>query len=384
MASDGCCPGGFDLTTMNRSIPFVRLCTLAAALACSCGDAADSDLVQGLDVLDIDALPAPDVVPAVLPSCLGESRPLVISSVLPYADVAIGAASGAFLVDFATTRSTIDLAAFAAPPAALGCDPTFVGQACAFDGFDFFGSWSTVSLLTADHSGVNASVRQAGILGTDFLSVHAFTLDWTGGRILRARRADFCPDEALAEAGFVVLPCDGFYAADPAALRPLSDVVVGASLGARVPNVPTVPLRIAGVAAHAQLDTGFDDAIVPFSANVNEAFADAIAAADPDALVREPSKDLALSTCVPGVTEPVEAYVLAEGVAAGLVDGAGAIVRAWPSATIFVKRTPPSAFVCGGIGTWDAPAAQLSGSFTADLGAVVFDPFGGRVWVQLR
>jgi hypothetical protein len=149
-----------------------------------------------------------------------------------------------------------------------------------------------------------------------------------------------------------------------------------------VPNVPTVTLRIAGVAAHAQLDTGFDDALVPFSVNVNAAFAGAIAAVDPDALVRVPAKDLALSTCLAGVSEPVEAYRLADGVAAGLVDASGTVARAWPSATVYVKRTPPSAFVCGGIGTWDAPAAQLSGSFTADLGAVVFDPFGGRVWVR--
>lgn len=324
----------------------------------------------------------PDGAAPTLPACLGDSQPLVFSSSLPFTEVKIGAATGAFLVDFGTTRSTIDLAAFATRPAASGCDPTLLGQSCSFEGFEFFGSWGTVTLVTADHSGVTASVREAGILGTDFLSVNAFTLDHGGKRLLRAQQATFCGDAALTGAGLIALPSSGFYSNAPSTLKPLSDVVSGAAAGTHVPNVPTVPLRIAGVTAAAQLDTGFDDALVPFSINVNAAFHDAITAKSKTALVRAASKDLSLSTCVSGVSENVEAYTLASGVAAELLGAGDSVARRHLSAVVFVKRTPAAAEVCGGIGTWTAPAAQVAGSFFVDAGVMVFDPFGSRVWVR--
>ena len=325
---------------------------------------------------------APDTATPPLPACLGDAKALVVSSSLPFTDVKIGTATGAFLVDFGTTRSTIDLAAFATPPTATGCNPALLGQSCSFAGFDFFGGWGTVTLVTADHSGIVASVREAGILGTDFLSVNAFTLDYAGKRILRAQKATFCPDSALTAAGLVALPSTGFYSSVLSTLKPLSDVVSGAAAGTHVPNVPTVPLRVAGATAVAQLDTGFDDALVPYSINVNAAFYDAIVAKSPTALVRAASKDLSLSTCVSGVSENVEAYTLASGVAAELLSTGDVAARRHPSAVLFVKRTPSSAKVCGGIGTWTAPAAQVAGSFFVDAGVMVFDPFGSRVWVR--
>lgn len=83
-----------------------------------------------------------------------------------------------------------------------------------------------------------------------------------------------------------------------------------------------------------------------------------IAAAASMALVRWPEGDKKLSTCVPGVVEQVEAYKLKSGaVELMAMDG-------------------------GGIGTHSKPSAQLGGSFMADLGVVVFDPFAYRVWAR--
>lgn len=332
--------------------------------------------------LDSSAPDTKDASVPALPACLGDAQPLVVSSQLPFTNVKVGTAEGAFLVDLGTTRSTIDLAAFSSPPTATGCNPSLLGQSCSFSGFDFFGGWGTVTLITADHSGIVGSVREAGILGTDFLSVHAFTLDYAGKRILRAQKGSFCSDAALAGAGFVALSSAGFYSNALSTLKPLSEVVSGAAAGTHVPNVPTIPLRVAGAAAVAQLDTGFDDALVPFSINVNAAFYDAIVAKSPTALVRDSGKDLTLSTCVSGVSEPVEAYTLASGVAAELVTASGTVARRHPSAVLFVKRTPSAAKSCGGIGTWSAPAAQVAGSFFVDAGVVVFDPFAGNVWMR--
>jgi len=355
-----------------------------AAKDSSVGDSAAADS-SSVDTGSSDTGPTDtgtDAAPLALPTCLGDVLPMVVSSYLPFIDVKVGAATGAFLVDYGTTRSTIDLKAFPTPPTASGCNPALLGQFCSFSGFDFFGSWGTVTLVTADHSFIVASVREAGILGTDFLSVNAYTLDYTGKRMFRAQKSTFCTDAALGSAGFVALPSTGFFSNTFSTLKPLSDVVSGAASGTSVPNVPTVPLRVAGATAVAQLDTGFDDALVPFSINVNPAFYDAIVAKSKTALVRAASKDLSLSTCVSGVAETVEAYTLAGGVAAEFVDASGGAARKYPTAVLFVKRTPSSAKVCGGIGTWTAPAAQVAGSFFADAGVLVFDPFGSRVWVR--
>lgn len=331
-------------------------------------------------------VPEPAAPEAPSDACLGPALPITIAGGLPYVTVRVGtspaAADGAFLLDLATTRSTIDLAAFTPRPKAIGCDPSRLGERCTFHGFDFFGDWGDVLLSTADHEGYGAGVvRPAGILGTDLLARAVFTLDYVAKTVRRAEEASRCDEDQLAALGFAPLSSAGFYATSTAGLAPLSSVVSDASPNVRVPNVPSVPLRIGGATAPVQLDTGFDDYLYPLSINVNEAFFAAITKASPKALVRTPSRDLSLSTCA-GVAEAVEAYVLASGSEVALVDEAGDRPFSATDATIFVKRTPAAARVCGGIGTWSAPAAQVGATLFARLGATVFDPFASRVWVR--
>ena len=79
----------------------------------------------------------------------------------------------------------------------------------------------------------------------------------------------------------------------------------------------------------------------------------------------KPRRDigLRLSTCVPGVSESIEAWQLARATPFGLRDVQGALLPApGGPVTLFVKRTPAAA-ACGGIGTWAQPAAQLGASF---------------------
>jgi hypothetical protein len=330
---------------------------------------------------------APAATPATPDACLGPSLPITIAAGLPYVTVKVGSApavgSGAFLLDFATTRSTIDLAAFGANrPAAGGCEPRYLGERCAFLGFDLFGDLGDVLLVTADHAGVGAGgLRQAGMIGTDLLARAVYTLDYEAKVVRRALADDACSDAELGGLGFTALSSAGSYARDPAGLAQLSTVVADAAPGVRVPNVPTVPLRIGAVRAPVQLDTGFDDALHPLSVNVNEAFLAAVLAENPSALVRARERDLSLSTCA-GIAEPVEAYVLAPGTTLALVDEVSADAMTTGDATLFVKRTPVAARRCGGIGTWTAPAAQLGAAFFARLRTVVFDPYTSRVWVK--
>jgi len=146
-------------------------------------------------------------------------------------------------------------------------------------------------------------------------------------------------------------------------------------------NVPTLPLRIGPVQAVAQLDTGYDDSRQAPAININTALFDALRQAGV-ALTPRPDIALQLSTCVPGVFEAVEAWQPAPGTALGLVDEQGALLpKGARQVTLFVKRTPAQAAVCGGIGTWARPAAQLGASFVAG-GALVVDPYSARVWMR--
>jgi hypothetical protein len=326
--------------------------------------------------------------PLTLPACLGASAPIVLSGTSAYTSVQIGAtfdagltAAEPFLIDFGSTSSDIDLSAFNPAPATENCNDAKLGQACTFSNLSFFGSWGSVVLYTASYSSIQGSVRQAGLLATDFLSAQPIALDYKGLRVFAGASSGFCTDSELGAAGFAPMTTSGFYSDDLATLNALSTVVSGAAAGTSVPNVPTVKIQVGGVAALAQLDTGFDDSVVNHSVNINQAFLAAIQAKSPGAITRDSSLDLSLSTCIVGTSENVEAYHLAAGSTLEFVSDGGGTARSVSDAVLFVKNTPAAALVCGGIGTWTVPAAQIATSFYVDAGAMVFDPVSSRVWI---
>lgn len=350
---------------LSRKRAALAAALLPGALALGhCAPAPDGDRALPSSVTDVDPGPrAPAELPA-LQGCHGEKQPLVISSQMPYALARVGAAEGYFLLDFATTGSTIDPLGFAG-----GVVPRPVeGSADRFADFDFYGAWGTVRLDVQDHSGVAGRVRQAGILGTDFLALNAFTLDYEQGAVYRADAASFCSDEVLRAEGMKPLSTAGFYSSDLGRVQP------------GFPNVPTVPVRVGSASAVAQLDTGYDDALFRHSVNVNRPFFEAMQAAGV-ALVPAPEADLALSTCVPGLQETIRAYRAGPGATFDFVSTDGSAAYSEPNALFFVKDTPPAALRCGGIGTWSIPAAQVASSFYNEARRLVFEPFTSRVWM---
>ena len=318
---------------------------------------------------------------AAYPACLGRTVPLSVSKEMPYGEVHIGASRGRFMLDYGANVSSIDLKAMpGAEPVQGSCDTAAPGGRCVFEDFTFVDNLGSVSLYTADYSGLILDAPQAGIIGTDFLSESAYTLRYAEGSFSLAGREEMCSAGALFAAGFSPLSTAGYFSDDGRKLLPLSALNENYTGPLSVPNVPAVPIRVAGVDARAQIDTGYSDYIVRHSININVALYSRITAADPAALQRWPEKDKKLSTCVPGVLEPVEAYRLKKGAVEFKAED-GAAARSFREAVVYVKRTPAAAMHCGGIGTHTEPSAQLGGSFIADLGTAVFDPFSSRVWI---
>ncbi len=319
---------------------------------------------------------------ALFAACRGAPLALTVSDEAAYVEVGFGSEAGdtgAVLLDYGSTFSSIDLGAFAAPgPSTSGCNSADLGETCNVADVSFFGPASTLALVTEDFSGLGGAVRQAGIFGTDVLSNHVLTLDYAAGFVYGASSA--CSPAVLAADGLVPLSVAGFFENDTSLLAPLTTVDDAGGTGS-VPDVPFVRVSIAGVMGRAQLDTGFSDTVTPFSVNVNQAFFDAVTEAAPGMLVRDASLDESLTTCVEGVSQSATAYRLATGATFALVADAGGAARSYSQAVIFLKSAPSGAAECGGITTFSAPAAQLGASFYIDMGRLVFDPFGATVWV---
>lgn len=295
-----------------------------------------------------------------LGDCLGESRPMLVERGLPFGEVAIGEATGWFLLDYASTLSSVDPEGFTG-----GTPEPLEGYDELFADFDWFGGWAPVWLSVFPHRTVGA-IHEAGVLGTDFLALNVYALDYAGGRIYRAEGSG-CDELALRGAGLLPLTTEGWFSNDWTTLPP-----------GRV-NVPTVPIALGEARTIAQLDTGFEDGVIPNAVNINDAMFDAIADAG-ITLERDYERDLLLTTCIGGVSEQAYGYRLPPGEAVELVGENGAAVARWEDAAIFLKRAPTAAEVCGGIGTWDTPGAQIGASLIGGRGFILIDPFRARVW----
>ncbi|UCS91943.1 hypothetical protein KZP23_14550 [Echinicola marina] len=298
-------------------------------------------------------------------SFCGEVKPLLVRSQMPYIGISVDGHKGYFLIDYAATVSTIDTSAF------VKGHPSPIGPSTYFNNFDFYGSWGKVTLFHADYSPIQGlgEIKQAGIIGTDFLSLNAFLLDYENGKIYRSKE-DECTESWLSTHGFKAVSTAGYFADQKSKLQDNCTF-----------NVPTIPVRIGKAMAMAQIDPGFDDGLYPFSVNINKAFFDAIEASGLS-LEELPEASLSLSTCIDGITEEVKAYQVADGSKFEIIGMDGSPVMITSDFYIFLKNPPSSIYSCGGIGTWKIPAAQFGASFLAAAKQVFFDPFHSKVWFK--
>jgi hypothetical protein len=316
------------------------------------------------------ALLAPLSAPAApLPSCLGETRSLVISSGMPYTPLRVQGRTGFFVLDLGADGSSISPSTFLGRRGPLPLQ----GSGNTFAGVDFFGLLAPLRLNVQDHSAIRGPLPQAGLIGTDLLSNHVWTLDYANGLLRRADQASSCADGVLRQAGFQPLSSEGYFGTNAASLS-----CPAAPRRGPCPNIPSIPVRIGSSMAVAQVDTGYDDGLHMPSLNINRAWFNQLTRSV--RLEPHPEANLTLSTCA-GVSEQVLAYRLPPGKAVELVGSDGSAVRRLQGVTLFLKDTPPAARRCGGIGTWERPAAQLGASFVND-GTLVVDPFSQRLWFR--
>lgn len=296
-------------------------------------------------------------------ACLGPSLPLRRIGDLPLVPAQVADGRGWFVVDFATTLSTVDPKNLSTPVAPLPDGPDRWAR------FHFFGAHPGARLAPADMSIWRAGPeRRAGQVGSDFLTSGTVTIDWAGGRVHFAPKGTMCANTDLLRAGLRPLSTRGYYGDTHA--------------GQPGPDVPVVPIRVGTVEAVAQVDTGYDDNTFRHQVDVNQALFDAFAAAGTP-LVRRPSRDVRRMSCNGALTRN-EAYILPAGHPLELVGIDGKAVVTVPDATLYLKTAATETRACGGIAFFPGPAAQLGASIVADAKRMVIDPHQGIVWLPLE
>ncbi len=303
-----------------------------------------------------------------LQKCLLSPLPLFVDRQVTYVQLPIGNHADPkpawFLLDTGATFSTID--AQFLNPAPLPAVESLVVAAPTREytpaSFEFFGKWFKSNFSIQDYSRIITGVKQAGIIGTDFLSQQPYILDFQEKKLYRTEQVLPCSPQDLAAAGLTALSTKGYYSTQGS--------TVSLSKKFLAPNVPTVPIRIGTETFVAQIDTGYNDHKHAFSININTAMKAALDQAGVG-LIPVPRLNSTLTT----------AYRLAKGTTFSFVDINGQEVHPFSEVRIFLKSTPPAALNCGGISTWEKPAAQLGSSFFKDAGFVIFDPFTSLVWI---
>ena len=283
------------------------------------------------------------ITPAV-ERCAGETIELLQTpnARTPFVRLEVDGRSGPFLLDYGATRSSL---------AAVGASGNGARVRIASFSLPSFGE---------GRFGVRPRLgngERLGVIGTDLLSRLTADFDFRdgGGDVVFSERP--CDRATLGRRGMIAISQNGFFSSDYSRVR------------AGMPNVPIVWLRIGPVAVWAQIDTGYDDSVLPPSIDINDRLYEKLVAAG---VAMKKSNSIDVRTCAGVETRAV--YRVDDVAIAAL--GGRDIQRL---EGVSLLRKPSS--VCGGIAMMDEPAAQIGISALRQLGGIVFDPKSEMVWV---
>ena len=262
----------------------------------------------------------------------------------PYLELTADGVTGPFLLDYGATRSSLSAGVFSGP------DGSMRKAAISLPGIeraDFH--LARYYLLLQPGKG------QLGVIGDDLLS--KFTVELTEGAAFLSPES--CRPEALIARGLTPVAQTGFFSSDPS------------KIGAGLPNVPVVFLRLGDVRVWAQIDTGYEDFVYSHSVDINQALFDRLVGSG----VRlDRINDIDIWTCDGREHRPVYRV---EGRPLTIENESTKQIIEIEDFHLVLK--PANA--CGGIADMTEPAAQLGASFLNLFGAVIFDPRNTTVWL---
>lgn len=278
--------------------------------------------------------------------CGGQAYPLatLAKDPTPFVMLNIGGTLEPTLLDYGATKSSLWTSERFRPGAILHAAISLPGNGIA------------AFLLRSDDQAFGRSVGAAGVIGTDLLSHLTVMVD--GNTAFMSSVS--CPAAQLRASGFLPIRQTGFFSSDP--VRVDHDR----------PNVPIVYLHIGEVRTWAQIDTGYDDELYPYTVDINQALYDRLVASG---IRLRPAGSVTVKTC-----EGVERRrVYTEGSEPLVIEADDGQSIRRVSAFYLVVKEPNR---CGGIAALPTPAAQFGASFLPLFQTTVFDPQEETVWIK--
>lgn len=313
----------------------------------------------------------------------------IVNNKLPYIDIGLGCPyknkgcnQGKFLLDYGTDTTSIDLYGF--PGSKIDSLPNHIYNIYLFNKFFshyFYDNQDYYYYFFTE------GIRQAGIIGTDFLSQNIITLDYQ-------ERKAYCGNnnmpifksDNLKKLGFVPASTKGYFSNDEKKLFDL-----------KLPqknNNPAVPLSIGDdnnkVQCPAQLDPGYDDDVITKNGrkisnmiNINEAYYNALVKSkiisgldksDPILLPNRNSSDT-LYKCI--FSKKFDINIVGE-------NSESILPQTTLSWNVYLKISTKEGLAAGGITTFPFPAAQIGASILTQCNKVIFDPFTSLIWFQQK
>lgn len=276
----------------------------------------------------------------------------------PYIELTVGEKTGPFLVDYAATLSSVEQGLLATG-----------NRSVTLTGPNLPGLPEQNTFAVDDRNIAPPGVgEQLGVIGTDILSKLVVELRLENANDEHLVVSTECDTSELADRGFWRFDQQGFFSAHPAD-QP------------RV-NVPVLYIDFQkgltgdaiGAKTWAQIDSGYGDAIRPYSIDINDAYYTRLVTAN----VPLVEVDRVMLDDCKGVTRTDRVYVMPDHLLRIETPDGDAMYR---HASFYLIHKGKGSGQCGGIAMLEEPAAQFGASFLRVFGRMIFDPADQAVWV---
>ena len=261
----------------------------------------------------------------------------------PHVTLILNGMPGSFLLDYGATKSSLWTDYVPRPGATVRVRTSIPGISSA----EF--------LLRHADTPPNAN-DPVGVIGTDILS--RVTMEFNSATAYLSVKS--CSSVALRGAGFIPVNQTGFFSSDPTLLNEGR------------PNVPVLFFGLGEVHVPAQIDTGYDDQLYPYSIDINQALFDRLHQSGFEMAM---TGEINVATCDGHESRRVYAVVGPDLVIE--TEDAKPITR---TNSFYLVLKPANR--CGGIASISSAAAQLGASFLKLFQTIVFDPQARVVWIK--
>lgn len=317
--------------------------------------------------------------------CPGTRLPVLTGDAgsAPYVELELDGQRGLFLIDSGASQSVIEKGVWELPPPgprwskldSVGGTIDLVAM-----GPHNIPGWSSVPMLNFQVADRNITVpgrgKQIGVLGigdlffNQSLEFHYENPD--DQYVVIGAFGGACPKAPLEDAGFHLIAQQGHWAQGTKAPDGVHNGPV-----AYINIVPAGGAEVSvGVRTFAQIDTGLDDLVWPFTIVINQPLLESPKSSN-SSMVLENSTQII--DCQ-GRTQRQDVYSL-PGHSVRIEDGEGDLVQRVSKFYLVLSAAGEG---CHGISEYRAPAAQLGASFLRSFGTTIFVGQRNEVWIRPR